>query len=49
MSALTGDYGKMEKPSAIIFKDYIQQTQVRQIVYLRGIVNEELSKHLSIK
>jgi uncharacterized protein YbjT (DUF2867 family) len=48
MSTSTGDFEKMEKASAINFKNYIQQTKARQVIYLSGIVNEEiLSKHLT--
>jgi uncharacterized protein YbjT (DUF2867 family) len=48
MSTSAGDFGEMEEISAINFKDFIQQTNVRQVIYLSGIVNEErLSKHLS--
>jgi len=48
MSTLTGDFEKMEETSAINFKNNIQLTKVRQIIYLSGIVNEEiLSKHLT--
>jgi uncharacterized protein YbjT (DUF2867 family) len=48
MSASTGDFEKMEEISAINFKNAIQQTKARQVIYLSGIVNEEiLSKHLT--
>jgi len=48
MSASTGDFEKMEEISAINFKDRIQKTKARQVIYLSGIVNEELlSKHLT--
>ena len=48
MSTSTGDFEKMEKNSAINFKDSIQKTKVRQVIYLSGIVNEKiLSKHLT--
>jgi len=48
MSTLKGDFEKMEEISAINFRDRIQQTKARQVIYLSGIVNEEkLSKHLS--
>jgi uncharacterized protein YbjT (DUF2867 family) len=48
MSTSTGDFEKMEEISAFNFKDRIQQTMARQVVYLSGIVNEDtLSKHLS--
>ena len=46
-SSLT-DFDKKEALSAKIFNQYIAQTQVQQVIYLSGIVNEEkLSKHLS--
>jgi len=48
MSTSTGDFEKMEETSAINFKDCIQKTKARQVIYLSGIVNEEiLSKHLA--
>jgi hypothetical protein len=48
MSNSTGDFEKMEEISAINFKNCIQQTKARQVIYLSGIVNEEiLSKHLT--
>jgi uncharacterized protein YbjT (DUF2867 family) len=48
MSTSSGDFEKMEEISAINFKNYIQQTNVRQVIYLSGIINEEvLSKHLA--
>jgi len=48
MSTSTGDFEKMEETSAFNFRDYIQETKARQVIYLSGIVNEEkLSKHLS--
>lgn len=48
MSTSTGDFEKMEETSAINFKEQIQQTKARQVIYLSGIVNEEvLSKHLT--
>ena len=48
MSASTGDFEEMEGISAINFRKRIEQTNVRQVIYLSGIVNEEkLSKHLS--
>jgi uncharacterized protein YbjT (DUF2867 family) len=47
MSTSKGDFEKMEEISAINFRDCIQQTQARQVIYLSGIVNEDrLSKHL---
>ena len=48
MSTSTGDFEKMEETSAVNFKNCIQQTKARQVIYLSGIVNEEiLSKHLT--
>jgi uncharacterized protein YbjT (DUF2867 family) len=48
MSTSTGDFEKMEEISAINFRNCIQQTKTRQVIYLSGIVNEEiLSKHLT--
>ncbi len=48
MSTSNGDFEKMEEMSAINFKDCIQKTNARQVIYLSGIVNEEvLSKHLT--
>jgi uncharacterized protein YbjT (DUF2867 family) len=48
MATSTGDFEKMEETSAINFKNCIQQTKARQVIYLSGIVNEEvLSKHLA--
>jgi len=48
MSTSTGDFKKMEEITATHFKEYFQQTKVRQVIYLSGIVNEEqLSPHLA--
>jgi uncharacterized protein YbjT (DUF2867 family) len=48
MSTSTGDFEIMEETSAINFKNCIQQTKARQVIYLSGIINEEkLSKHLT--
>jgi uncharacterized protein YbjT (DUF2867 family) len=47
MSTESDDFEKMEQVCAINFKERIQQTKARQIIYLSGIVNESvLSKHL---
>ena len=47
MSASTKDFTALEKLSATNFRDRINQTQARQVIYLSGIVNDEkLSKHL---
>lgn len=48
MSSETGDFTSMEQTCAINFKDRMQQTNVRQVIYLSGIVNESsLSRHLT--
>jgi uncharacterized protein YbjT (DUF2867 family) len=48
MATSTGDFEKMEEISAINFKNCIEHTTTRQVIYLSGIVNEEiLSKHLN--
>jgi uncharacterized protein YbjT (DUF2867 family) len=48
MSSSIGDFEALEKRSAENFRDRIQQTRARQVIYLSGIVNsEELSKHLT--
>lgn len=48
MSASKGDFEALEKISAENFRDTMQQTSARQVIYLSGIVNEDrLSKHLS--
>ena len=48
MSTQSGDFEKMEKISADNFKERIQKTNTKQVIYLSGIVNEtQLSKHLS--
>lgn len=48
MSTTKGDFEKMEAVAARNFKRYIEQTNVRQVIYLSGITNEEiLSKHLT--
>jgi len=48
MSTSKSDFEEMEELSATNFRVRIQQTKVRQVIYLSGIVNEEnLSKHLS--
>ncbi len=47
MSSPTGDFQEMEAKAAQNFKYRIQQTTLRQAIYLSGIVNEKkLSKHL---
>lgn len=48
MSTRTGDFEQMETRSAENFVQSINQTKVKQVIYLTGIVNETvLSKHLS--
>ena len=48
MATSTGDFEKKEETSAINFRNCIQQTKARQVIYLSGIVNEKiLSKHLT--
>jgi uncharacterized protein YbjT (DUF2867 family) len=48
MAASHGSFEEMEAISAGNFKMRLEQTRVKQVIYLSGIVNEEkLSKHLS--
>lgn len=48
MSAAIDEFDKMEEQSALNFRNWLQKTQVKQVIYLSGIVNEaKLSKHLS--
>ncbi len=48
MSTQTGDFENMEQICASNFKERIQETKAKQVIYLSGIVNEtELSKHLA--
>lgn len=48
MSASENDFERLEAISASNFKNYLQLTKIKQVIYLSGIVNEqELSKHLS--
>ena len=47
MSTETGDFENMEEVCANNFRNRIQETNARQVIYLSGIVNEAaLSKHL---
>lgn len=47
MSNSSKDFESLEERCAINFKNAIQQTQAKQVIYLSGITNEdELSKHL---
>ena len=46
--ASSNEYKSLEKSSAINFRNALERTQVKHIIYLSGIVNEtELSEHLS--
>ncbi|MCF8219639.1 MAG: SDR family oxidoreductase [Bacteroidales bacterium] len=48
MSSAKGDFQELEAKTAENFRDRIQQTSLKHVVYLSGIVNEkQLSKHLS--
>jgi len=48
MSAVSGNFEELERISAQNFKERIEETLAKQVIYLSGIVNEEtLSKHLS--
>jgi uncharacterized protein YbjT (DUF2867 family) len=48
MSTQSGDFGDMEEICATNFKNCIEQTKAKQVIYLSGISNTtELSKHLS--
>ncbi len=48
MSTADEDFEPLEARSAEFFKACMEQTRVRQVIYLSGIANEEqLSKHLS--
>ncbi|HNR05901.1 MAG TPA: SDR family oxidoreductase [Saprospiraceae bacterium] len=48
MSAGSGDFESMEIACARNFRERLEETGVKQVVYLSGIVNEtELSKHLA--
>ena len=48
MSSSTGDFEVLERESAINFTERINETGVRQVIYLSGIVNnDKLSKHLT--
>ena len=47
MTASTKDFGALERISAGNFRERIDQTTARQVIYLSGIVNDEkLSQHL---
>lgn len=48
MSTRSGDFEEMESRSAENFVSRMNQTQVKQVIYLTGIVNDDLlSKHLA--
>lgn len=48
MSTQTGDFENMEEVCATNFKNAIEETTAKQVIYLSGISNaDELSKHLS--
>ena len=48
MSTSVSDFEGLEKISAENFRDRLDRTQVRQVIYLSGIINQEkLSRHLS--
>lgn len=48
MSNSTVDFDQLEKACAVNFKTYISQTQIKQVIYLSGISNDNnLSKHLA--
>ena len=48
MSVSSGDFEILEERSALNFRDCIQKTRAKQVIYLSGIVNEKvLSKHLT--
>ncbi len=47
MSTTNVDFENLERISAINFKERIEKTKAKQVIYLSGIVNEQnLSKHL---
>ena len=47
MSTQSGDFENMEQICAENFKEWLQKTKAKQVIYLSGIVNEnDLSKHL---
>jgi len=48
MSTAIGNFEELEKQSAENFRDRINRTAAKQVIYLSGIINSgELSKHLS--
>ena len=47
MSSSTQDFDEMEAKTAENFNKYVAETQIKQVIYLSGIVNDNnLSKHL---
>ncbi|WP_281542480.1 SDR family oxidoreductase [Maribacter aestuarii] len=47
MSTSTKDFDEMEATTAVNFNTYVAETNIKQVIYLSGIVNDEnLSKHL---
>jgi uncharacterized protein YbjT (DUF2867 family) len=47
MSASTDDFESLEKLTATNFRERIDQTKAKQVIYLSGIINDEkLSRHL---
>jgi uncharacterized protein YbjT (DUF2867 family) len=47
MSTSTTDFDEMEAKTAENFNTYVQETSIKQVIYLSGIVNDaNLSKHL---
>ncbi len=48
MASNDGDFEEMENTSAVNFKERIEQTNAKQVIFLSGIINEtKLSKHLT--
>jgi uncharacterized protein YbjT (DUF2867 family) len=48
MSTAVGNFEELEKQSAVNFRDRINLTRAKQVIYLSGIINSgELSKHLT--
>ncbi|WP_291859173.1 SDR family oxidoreductase [Marinilabilia sp.] len=46
--SVSKNYDELEKQSAINFREAVNQTKVKQVIYLSGIVNSQtLSKHLN--
>ena len=47
MSSSDGDFSEKEKISAENFREVLEETSLKQVIFLTGIINEEkLSKHL---